>query len=159
MCEINIKAMEIAIEESKANLINDYKDGGPFGAVIVKDGKIIASAHNTVVVSNDATAHAEINVIREASKILNTYDLTGCILYTSSEPCPMCLSAIIWANIKEVYYANSRKDTDSIGFRDKRIYDYLEHTNEDIIKLHHIESKEALEVYKKYKETKNKKTY
>ena len=92
------KFMKAAIKEAYKGIENG--DGGPFGAVIVKDGKIITSAHNTVIESMDATAHAEINAIRKASKILNTNDLSGCILYTSTEPCPMCLSAIIWSNIK-----------------------------------------------------------
>ena len=107
MKDIDKEAMKLAIEESKVNIANNYKNGGPFGAVIVRDGKIITSAHNTVIENNDATAHAEINAIRQASKILNTNDLSDCTLYTSTEPCPMCLSAIIWANIKDIYYANT----------------------------------------------------
>ena len=99
--------LEKAIEKAVENI---ERGGGPFGAVIVKDGKIIASSHNTVIEDNDPTAHAEINVIRKASKILNTHDLSGCILYVNCEPCPMCLSAIIWANIKEVYFANTKDD-------------------------------------------------
>ena len=95
----NEEFMKIAIEESRANIENNYQKGGPFGAVIVKDGEIIASAHNTVIESIDATAHAEVNAIRLASQKLKTHDLSGCVLYTSAEPCPMCLSAIIWANI------------------------------------------------------------
>lgn len=91
--------------------------------------------------------------------MLNTHDLSGCILYTSTEPCPMCLSAIIWANIKEVYYANTRKDADDIGFRDNRIYEYLEGKGKEVIKVHHVESEEALEVFKKFKELKNKNMY
>ena len=106
----NEELIKLAIEESRANLENNYTKGGPFGAVIVKNGEIIASAHNTVIESIDATAHAEVNAIRLASQKLKTHDLRGCILYTSAEPCPMCLSAIIWANIKEVYYANTKKD-------------------------------------------------
>lgn len=159
MEELKGRAMKQAIEESKVNSFNNYKAGGPFGAVIVKDGKIIASAHNTVVESKDATAHAEVNVIREASKILNTHDLSGCILYTSTEPCPMCLSAIIWANIKEIYYANTRKDADNIGFRDDMIYEYLKGNNNNFIKLSHIDSKEALEVFEKFKEIVDKNMY
>ena len=104
MENINKIAMEKAIEESKANLSNNYKKGGPFGAVIVKDGKIISSEHNSVIESNDPTAHAEVNAIRRACEKLNTHDLSECVLYTSAEPCPMCLSAIIWSNIKIVYY-------------------------------------------------------
>ena len=159
MNEIEKEAMNKAIEESNANIMNDFEKGGPFGATIVKNGKIVASAHNTVVESKDATAHAEINAIRDASRILNTHDLSGCVLFTSTEPCPMCLSAIIWANIKEVYYANTRKDADDIGFRDDVIYEYLEGNNNNFIKLHHVESKEALEVFEKFKEIKDKNMY
>lgn len=159
MKEIEKLAMNKAIEESKVNAINNYKNGGPFGATIIKDGEIIASAHNTVVESKDATAHAEINAIRKASEILNTHDLSGCILYTSAEPCPMCLSAIIWANIKVVYYANTRKDADDIGFRDDMIYEYIKGNNKNLIEVHHIDSEEALEVFKKFKELENKNIY
>lgn len=159
MNELDKIAMEKAIEESKVNLSNNYKKGGPFGAAIVKAGKIIASAHNTVVESKDATAHAEVNAIRKASQILNTHDLSECVLYTSAEPCPMCLSAIIWANIKEVYFANTRKDADDIGFRDDMIYEYLKGNNKDIIKIHHMKSEDALEVFKKFKHLEDKKMY
>lgn len=152
-------AMKKAIEESKINLKNNYKKGGPFGAVIVKNGKIISSAHNTVIEKHDATAHAEVNAIRKACKKLRTHDLSDCILYTSAEPCPMCLSAIIWANIKTVYYANTKKDADEIGFRDDMIYEYIKGNNQDIIKLHHIENEEALEVFKEFKKLEDKKMY
>ena len=159
MDELEIKAMNKAIEESKVNLSNGYKNGGPFGAAIVRNGEIIASAHNTVVESKDATAHAEVNAIRKASQILNTHDLSDCILFTSAEPCPMCLSAIIWANIKKVYYANTKKDADEIGFRDDIIYEYLKGTDKTLIEMHHVDSKEALDVFKKFKETENKTMY
>lgn len=159
MEDIDKKAMKLAIEESKANITNNYKNGGPFGAVIVKNGKIIASAHNTVIESADATAHAEINAIRQASKILNTNDLSGCTLYTSAEPCPMCLSAIIWANIKDVYYANTRKDANNIGFRDDVIYEYINGGNAHILNKHHIESEEALEVFNDFENIDEKNIY
>ena len=151
MSELDEIAMKKAIKESEINLINKFKDGGPFGAVIIKNGEIISSAHNTVLKSKDATAHAEINAIREASRKLNTHDLSGCILYTSARPCPMCLSAIIWSNIKEVYYANTKEEADDIGFRDDMIYVYIKGNNEEILKLHHMESEEALEVFKEFK--------
>lgn len=159
MCNINSRAMELAIEESKINLENEYKKGGPFGAVIVKDKKILACAHNTVMEDFDPTAHAEINVIRSVAKKLNTNDLSECTLYTSTEPCPMCLSAIIWSNIKEVYFANTRYDADEIGFRDDAIYKYIEGKNNDILKVHHIDSKEAKEVFEKFKKIENKIIY
>lgn len=156
---MNLEGMQKAIQESKINMKNNFQNGGPFGAAIMKDGKLIASAHNTVLESKDATAHAEINAIRETSKILGTHDLSGCILYTSAEPCPMCLSAIIWANIKEVYYANTRKDAEEIGFRDDMIYEYLKKETGDIIHLHHIESEEAKEVFQNFKKQSEKKIY
>lgn len=159
MKDIDKEAMKLAIEESKVNIANNYKNGGPFGAVIVRDGKIITSAHNTVIENNDATAHAEINAIRQASKILNTNDLSDCTLYTSTEPCPMCLSAIIWANIKDIYYANTRKDANDIGFRDDVIYEYINGENQNILNRHHIESEEALEVFNKFKGMDEKNMY
>lgn len=159
MCEINKTAMEKAIEESKINYENSYQKGGPFGAVIVKNNEVICSSHNTVVESNDPTAHAEINCIRKACKILNTYDLSGCILYVNAEPCPMCLSAIIWSNIKEVYFANTKKDADEIGFRDDMIYEFFNGKNTSILKVHHIDNKEAKEVFKKFKEMPDKIIY
>ena len=152
-------AIEKSIEESKFNLSNNYTCGGPFGAAIVKDGKIIASAHNTVVESKDATAHAEVNVIRKASQILNTHDLSGCILYTSCYPCPMCLSAIIWANIKEIYYCNSKEDADKIGFRDDVISEYLSGNKNDLIKINHIENQDALKVFDDFSKNKDKTMY
>ena len=96
----------------------DNKVGGPFGCVIVKDNKIIAKGWNTVTTSNDPTAHAEVNCIRKACQELNNFKLEGCILYTSCEPCPMCLSAIYWARIEKIYYGNSRVDAANIDFDD-----------------------------------------
>ncbi|WP_057893988.1 nucleoside deaminase [Lacticaseibacillus brantae] len=101
-------------------------DGGPFGCVIVKDNQVIAQGHNQVLIDHDPTAHGEIVAIRRAGQVLKTHDLTGCVLYTSAYPCPMCLSAIIWANIKTVYYGNTAKDAAEIGFRDDAIYQYIE---------------------------------
>ena len=155
----NEEAMQMAIEESKVNRLNNYKNGGPFGAIIVKEGKLISIAHNTVVESKDPTAHAEINAIRLATKKLDTHDLTGCSLYVNAEPCPMCLSAIIWANIKEVYFANTRKEAGNIGFRDDMIYEYLGGENKELINIHHIESKEAKDVFEEFKNLEGKVIY
>lgn len=140
-------------------IANDYAEhgancgeGGPFGAVIVdKEGNIIARGNNMVLKNNDPTAHAEVTVIREACKKLGTYDLSGYILYTSCEPCPMCLSAIIWSNIKEVYYACTRNDAGNIGFRDDVIYDYLEGKNKDLISLKQIDRDECINLFEEYK--------
>ncbi len=153
------EAMRIAIEESKYNSENNYKNGGPFGAVILKDGKIVSIAHNTVIESKDPTAHAEINSIRLATKKLNTHDLTGCTLYVNAEPCPMCLSAIIWANIKEVYYANTKEEAGNIGFRDDLIYDYIKNRDENILKTHHVENEKAKEIFEEFKTNENKIMY
>ena len=146
----NNEYMKVAVEEANINMKENFVNGGPFGAVIVKDGKIISRAHNTVLKSKDATAHAEVNAIREASKVLNTHDLSGCILYTSAEPCPMCLSAIIWANIKEVYYANTKEEANEIGFRDDIIYKYLEGKNKDLINLKQMDRDECIEAFNEY---------
>ncbi|MCQ2209529.1 MAG: nucleoside deaminase [Paludibacteraceae bacterium] len=115
--------MKKAIEISKKSVLNN---GGPFGAVIVKDGKIIASSNNKVTINNDPTAHAEVMAIRKACKKLNTFDLSGCELYASCEPCPMCLSAMYWAHIDHYYYANQKEDAKKIGFDDNFIYEELD---------------------------------
>ena len=102
------------------------KGGGPFGAVIARDGEVIAEASNSVTIDHDPTAHAEVNAIREASRKLGTFDLQGCEIYTSCEPCPMCLGAIYWAHLDRIYYANDRKDAARIGFDDDFIYREIE---------------------------------
>jgi guanine deaminase len=99
--------------------------GGPFGAVIVKEGKIIAAASNSVTSTNDPTAHAEVNAIREAAARIKNFDLSGCEIYTSCEPCPMCLGAIYWARLDKIFYANTKKDAAKIGFSDDYIYSEL----------------------------------
>lgn len=151
--------MKLAVEESNINIKDNFISGGPFGAVIVKDGKILSKAHNTVLKSKDATAHAEINAIREASKVLNTHDLSSCILYTSAEPCPMCLSAIIWANIKEVYYVNTKEDANEIGFRDDIIYEYIKGNNKDLINLHRLDYEFAKKSFIEFKKCSDKRIY
>jgi len=117
------KFMRIAIELSEYNV--KQGQGGPFGAVIVKDGMIIARSGNRVVPTNDPTAHAEISAIRLACQELETFNLEGCVIYTSCEPCPMCLSAIYWAHIDQIYYANDKTDAAKIGFDDQFIYDEM----------------------------------
>lgn len=115
--------MQKAIEKSRENLSGGA--GGPFGAVIVRGGEIIAAAHNRVLETNDPTMHAEIAAIRMACAKLGTFDLSDCVLYTSCEPCPMCLSAMMWAKIRTFYYGCTREDAAGIGFDDKAMYDYL----------------------------------
>ncbi len=147
------KLMKIAKENAEKGIEN--KEGGPFGAVITdKDGNIIANGNNKVLKNNDPTAHAEVVAIREACKKLKTYDLSNYILYTSCEPCPMCLSAIIWANIKEVYYGCTKEDAGKIDFRDDIIYDYLKGNNKDLIHLTHLDRDECIKTFEKYKKEK-----
>ena len=110
--------MEMAVNEARKGIVN--REGGPFGAVVVKNGEVIASGHNRVLTSNDSTCHGEIDALRKAEGKLGTYDLTGCEIYTTSEPCPMCLAAIMWANIGKVYYGCSLDDNERIGFRDAK---------------------------------------
>jgi tRNA(Arg) A34 adenosine deaminase TadA len=112
-------------EAIRLSVENVKNGGGPFGAVIAKDGKIIATGVNRVTSHNDPTAHAEVNAIREASKILNTFDLSGCDIYSSCEPCPMCLGAIYWARLSKLVFANTKEDAREIHFDDSFIYDEI----------------------------------
>lgn len=114
--------MHRAIELSENSVRNG---GGPFGAVIAKDGEIIAEGSNKVTINNDPTAHAEVCAIRNACKVLNTFELANCVIYTSCEPCPMCLGAIYWARLSKIFYANDRKDAAEIGFDDDFIYEEI----------------------------------
>jgi len=142
--------MEIAKNKSIQGFKN--KEGGPFGAVITdKNGNIIAEGNNRVLCSNDPTAHAEVVAIRTACEKLKTYDLSDYILYTSCEPCPMCLSAIIWANIKKVYYGCTKEDAGNIGFRDDIIYQYLKGENKDLINLQQMDRDECIKAFEEYK--------
>ncbi|MBG6235668.1 tRNA(Arg) A34 adenosine deaminase TadA [Pedobacter sp. CAN_A7] len=116
--------MRIAISLAEQNVLESI--GGPFGAVVVKDGQVVAQSGNLVTSSNDPTAHAEVSAIRLACAALQTFDLTGCIIYTSCEPCPMCLGAIYWSRIGTIYYGNTKVDAAEIGFDDHFIYEELE---------------------------------
>ena len=143
--EKNINYLKQAIEISADNI---NKGGGPFGAVIVKDGEIIAATGNSVTNTNDPTAHAEVNAIRLAAKKLNTFDLSGCEIYSSCEPCPMCLSAIYWSRINKIYYANTREDARKIDFDDSSIYSELQkNINERKIPMAQIMRNEALKAF------------
>lgn len=144
------KYMKLAKEAAEHGINNN--EGGPFGAIITdKEGNIISTGNNKVLKNNDPTAHAEIVAIRNACAKLKTYDLSNYILYTSCEPCPMCLSAVIWSNIKEIYYACTREDAAKIGFRDDLIYDYLNGKTTDLIKLNHIDRNDCISIFEKYK--------
>lgn len=131
--------MQEAVKEAEKGVVQNH--GGPFGAVVVKDGSVIAKAHNRVVKDNDPTAHAEINAIKKASKKLGTFDLGGCEIYTTCMPCPMCLGAIRWANISKIYYGATSKDAENIGFRDKEFYEA------ESKEMTGIDRKECLEVF------------
>lgn len=126
--EYNPRFMDIAAELSIENIDNG---GGPFGAVIVRDGEIVSTGVNTVTNDNDPTAHAEINAIRHACKKLQTFQLSGCVIYSSCEPCPMCLSALYWAGVGKIYFGNTKEDAEAIDFSDKFIYDELKRPREE----------------------------
>ncbi len=156
----HLKFMQRAIEISLQKMTKNI--GGPFGAVIVRNNEIISEGWNQVTSKNDPTAHAEIVAIRKACQKLNNFDLSGCTIYTSCEPCPMCLSAIYWAGLKEIYYVNTRFEANEIGFDDQFIYDELEKKIEDrkikMIQLKDLK-KEALDVFYKWHEKEDKILY
>lgn len=147
------KAIELSIENIK-------NGGGPFGAVIAKDGEIIATGTNRVTADNDPTAHAEVNAIRKACQTLQTFDLSGCTIYTSCEPCPMCLAAIYWAHIDKIYYGNNKKDAADIGFDDSYIYDELNLPVEKRTKLmNELLPEEAIKAFQLWANTEDKTEY
>jgi tRNA(Arg) A34 adenosine deaminase TadA len=151
--------MKEAKELAEENLTTNA--GGPFGACIVKDGEVIGRGSNKVISENDPTAHAEIIAIREACKNIGSHDLSGCELYTSCYPCPMCLSAIIWANIKKVYYGNTKEDAAEIGFRDEFIYEYIKNgnSNADVLALESMDREETIKAFEEYKAKDDKIVY
>ncbi|MCP9750736.1 nucleoside deaminase [Ferruginibacter sp. HRS2-29] len=138
----------------------DNNDGGPFGCVIVKDDKIIGRGNNKVTSTNDPTAHAEVVAIRDACKNLGTFQLDGCEVYTSCEPCPMCLGAIYWARPSVIYYANNREDAADIGFDDSMIYEEMKASiNERRIPIISLSRETALAVFNKWKTKSDKTSY
>ena len=147
------KAIELSLENVK-------NGGGPFGAVIVKDGKVIATGVNRVTANHDPTAHAEVNAIREACAKLHTFDLSGCEIYTSCEPCPMCLGAIYWAHLDKIYYGNNQIDAARIGFDDSFIYHELALKREDRHKpIEELLPEEAKVAFREWEENADKVTY
>lgn len=150
--------MREALKEARFNM--KHKNGGPFGAIVVKDGQIIARGANRVIETNDPTNHAEIVAIREACRVLDTYQLTGCTIYSSCEPCPMCLGAIYWARPESLYFAATREDADKAGFDDKHIYDEchlpIDHRKIPAFQLLH---EEAMEILQQWTELDNGITY
>lgn len=154
--------MKVAKELANDNLQTNV--GGPFGACVVKNGKIIGKGSNHVLANNDPTAHAEIMAIREACQNIKSYDLKECELYTSCYPCPMCLSAIIWSNIKTVYYGNTKEDAADIGFRDDFIYQYIENLAQNkqdnrILNLNSMDREETIKEFEKFAKKEDKTVY
>jgi len=157
MRKIQEKFMRFAIDLAAENIKNG---GGPFGAVIVKDGEVVATGCNRVTASNDPTAHAEVNAIRAACKALDTFILEGCEIYSSCEPCPMCLGAIYWAHLDKLYYAANKHDAANAGFDDSFIYKELELKPEDRrLKTEMLLQKEALRVFESWKTQEDKVEY
>lgn len=154
----HLQFMQKAIELAKSNVHN--MKGGPFGAVVVKDAQIVGQAANTVITANDPTAHAEINAIRDACYNLNTFQLNDCVIYTSCEPCPMCMGAIYWARIKTVYYAATKDDAALSGFDDSFIYKQIEIPHEQrSIPFRQILPEKAKEAFVVWDENQNKIPY
>ena len=148
--------MKIAIEEAYDGI--NAGDGGPFGAVIVKDGKIIGRGHNRVVKNGDPTCHGEMEAIRDACKKMGTFDLSGATIYTTGEPCPMCLGAIMWANIEKVYYGCNVIDTERIGFRDEKFYELSKPENKARFETE-LDRDECLKLYDEYLTKTNRTAY
>ncbi len=149
--------MQMAIDASIQNVKNG---GGPFGAVIVSNGQVIATGVNRVTANNDPTAHAEVSAIRTACAQLGTFHLQDCVIYTSCEPCPMCLSAIYWSGITRIYYGNTAQDADNIGFSDKFIYDELATPmSQRSIPVQNIMRDEALSAFRAWEEKEDKIEY
>lgn len=152
------KFMQAAIEEAFVGMRKG--EGGPFGAVIVKDGKIIARAHNEVLSTFDPTMHAEVNVIRKATKLLGRFDLSDCEIYSSCEPCPMCFAAIHWAKMKKLYFGASRFDAADIDFDDQYIYDVINKTAKvEQVEIEVIDVEEALAPFKEWSKMVQKTQY
>jgi guanine deaminase len=151
--------MKYGIEEARRTMNENY--GGPFGASIIdQNGNVIAVASNTVLKDHDPTAHAEVNAIRKAGMALGSHDLSGCVLYATGFPCPMCLSAIIWANIQKVYYGCNPKDAEAIGFRDDFIYRFIQNELDDpsILEFAELNRAQCIELFEEYAQA-NKSIY
>ena len=150
--------MKEAVKEAFSGI--EQGEGGPFGAVVVKDGEIIARGHNRVILTNDATAHAEIVAIRRASEKLGRFDLSDCEIYSTCEPCPMCYSAIHWAKIGKLYYGATRKDAADLGFDDQLLYDLLGgKRTDDSLSVEQVQREECLEPFREFEKKEDKKMY
>lgn len=149
--------MELAAQLSSDNI---DLGGGPFGAVIVKDGEVLATGVNRVTLLNDPTAHAEVSAIRTACSKLHDFRLTGCVVYSSCEPCPMCLSALYWAGVKKIFYGNTKEDAEAIDFSDKFIYEEIDkYPSNRTIPTLHVPSQSALRAFRKWAEKVDKVKY
>ncbi len=145
--------LRLAMEQARKTMNENI--GGPFGAaVIAEDGEILAVTSNSVLRDNDPTAHAEVNAIRAACKKIGSYDLSGCVLYTTAYPCPMCLSAIIWANIKKVYFGCRPEDAEHIGFRDDFMYRFIEAECRDksVLDMAELDRADCLKLFEEYQQ-------
>ena len=143
--------MNLAVNEARKTMNENI--GGPFGAVIVdKNNNVIAISSNTVLGSHDPTAHAEINAIRKAGEVLGTHDLSGCKLYATGYPCPMCISAIIWANIHDVYYGTDLNEAENIGFRDQKIYDFIKGKDLKLLNISQRDHDICLKLFNEYRD-------
>ena len=151
-----MKPMKTAMKEALKGMRNNH--GGPFGAVVTKDGKIIAKAHNEVIKRNDPTAHAEVLAIRNAAKKLNKFDLSDCELYTTCEPCPMCIAAIHWAKIRKIHYGCTRQDAENIGFKDNEIYEIIK-KDEKNTETTQEDREECMKAFKEWEAKENKIQY
>lgn len=150
--------MSIACQEALQGI--QAGDGGPFGAVVVKDNKVIAKGHNMVLVNRDSTAHAEIVAIRKAEQVLGTHSLEGCKLYATCYPCPMCLGAIMWARIDKVYYGATPEEAAAIGFDDKVFYENIINPNDNnIVVLQHIQNEECTHLFRDWENKMDKVLY
>lgn len=158
--EITDKDLAFLKQASDASLASVERGGGPFGAVVVRGDEVITVASNSVTIDNDPTAHAEVNAIRSACKKLGTFKLDGCYIYSSCEPCPMCLSALYWAGVDRIYYGNTKEDADAIDFSDKFIYEEFEKAKEDSsIPCIHIPNTDAINAFKAWEAKEDKTEY
>lgn len=151
---MDISPMDIAIQEAQIGI--DDAHGGPFGAVVVRGGIIIGRGHNRVLLNQDPTCHGEIEAIRDACRNTGSFSLEGADIYTTSEPCPMCLGAVLWAGIRNIYFGCNREDAEDIGFRDKVFYDTMDQMSYRLIPS---QREDCLELFARYKAIPDKETY
>jgi len=149
--------MQQAITEAEQGIAQGH--GGPFGAVIVRDGQIVGRGHNRVVINKNPTLHGEMVAIADACKNLDTFDLSGCDIYTTGEPCPMCLCALLWANIGKIYYGCTIKDNEVIGFRDDKFNNVMSIDRKKITNLYELDRAACLKLFAKYNKIKDKQNY